>query len=251
MEFVRVTEALESGKSRSGGYASPSILARRHRILREARKMIAKGGISTLSMDEVSRRAGVAKRTLYNAFQSKERLIAAAIQQYFDDYANRITYTTEEATLERMLERLVIVARRNLAIRNYTRALMDVYFSHAVDPDIRHAIHRIAAEAQEPLLHALARKRQLQSWVNIEVLSNNMVRVRYSIAHAWAEGLISDEDFLLELARGFFTYLAGACCGSARKQIDALIKDLPDHPLFQAVDNGTLHAEEAIPALGA
>lgn len=206
--------------------------------------MIAKGGITTLSMDEVSRRAGVAKRTLYNAFQSKERLIAAAIQQYFDDYASRITYSTEEATLERMLERLVVVARRNLAIRNYTRALMDVYFSHEVDPDIRGAIHRIAAEAQDPLLHALARKRQLQSWVDVDMLSNNIVRLRYAIAHAWAEGLISDEDFLRELARGFFTYLAGACRSATRKQIDALIQELPDHPIFTAVESGTV-AESA------
>lgn len=227
----------EPVSSRSGSYASPSILARRHRILREARKMIAKGGIATLSMDEVSRRAGVAKRTLYNAFQSKERLIAAAIQQYFDEYASRITYSTEEATLERVLERLVVVARRNLAIRNYTRALMGVYFSHEVDPDIRDAIHRIAADAQDPLLHALARKRQLQSWVDIETLSNHLVRLRYAIAHAWAEGLISDEDFLVELTRAFFTYLAGACTGAARKQIDTMVKTLADHPLFQAVGN--------------
>src|ERR1700759_1334726 len=133
MDPVQVSDPPESGQVRSGGYASPTILARRHRILREARKMIAKGGITTLSMDEVSRRAGVAKRTLYNAFQSKERLIAAAIQQYFDEYASRITYSTEEATLERILERLIVVARRNMAIRNYTRALMNVYFSHEVD----------------------------------------------------------------------------------------------------------------------
>lgn len=221
--------------NRSGGYTSPSIVARRHRILDETRKIIAHDGIVTLSMDEVARRAGVAKRTLYNAFQSKERLIAAAIQQYFIDYESRITYTTQEATLERMLERLAVVARRNLSIRNYTRALMNVYFSDDIDLSIYTAIHRIAAEAHDPLLQKMAQKRQLHRWIALPVLSDQLVRIRYALAHAWSKGMVSDEDFPLEIARTSFTYLAGAACGGEYKKIIMLLRDLDDNPVFRAV----------------
>jgi AcrR family transcriptional regulator len=217
---------------RPGVYSSRAIVARRLRILRETRKLIAKGGIAAITMDEVARRAGVVKRTLYNAFQSKERLVAAAIQQYFDDYASRVTHLTEEATLESILERLIIVARRNLAIRNYTRALMDIYFSREVDPDIRGAIHQIAADSQLPLLRNLAKKRQWQRWVTVDSLSDRLVRLRYSTAHDWAEGLISDQDFLVELLRGFFSLLAGSTCGAARTQIDAILSSLTEHPML-------------------
>src|SRR4051812_15171756 len=72
------------GSSRSAVYSSPSIIARRNRILDVTRKMIGKQRIASISMNEVAKRAGVAKRTLYNSFQSKEHLIALAIHKYFD-----------------------------------------------------------------------------------------------------------------------------------------------------------------------
>ena len=67
--------------TRANGYSSPSIIARRHRLLDETRRMIDEVGITNLSMDDVAKRADVAKRTLYNAFQSKEHLVASAISK--------------------------------------------------------------------------------------------------------------------------------------------------------------------------
>lgn len=218
--------------ARSAGYSSPSIIARRHRILDETRKMIGEVGIANLSMDDVARRANVAKRTLYNAFQSKEHLVASAISKYFEDYASRIDYSTQGATLEWMIERLVIVARRNLSIRNYTRALMNIYFSSNVDPEIRQAIHEIASESHEPWILELDRKRQLQPWVDAEDLIAMLVRQRYATAHAWAEGLIPDDQLVTELLRGFFTLMAGATTGSARREIVAVLADLENHPML-------------------
>jgi TetR/AcrR family transcriptional regulator, cholesterol catabolism regulator len=220
-------------RSRAAGYASPSIIARRHRILDETRRMIGELGIANLSMDDVARRANVAKRTLYNAFQSKEHLVASAISKYFEDYASKIDYSTQDATLEWMIERLVIVARRNLSIRNYTRALMNIYHSSDVDPEIRQAIHDIAAKSHEPWILELDRKRQLQPWIDAEDLIANLVRFRYATAHAWAEGLIPEDQLVIELLRGFFTFMAGATTGAARKQIVEVLTNLEDHPLLR------------------
>ena len=222
-----------SRAGRAAGYASPSILARRHRILNETRKMIGEVGIANLSMDDVAKRADVAKRTLYNAFQSKEHLIASAISKYFEDYVTRIDYSTEEATLDRMVERLAIVSRRNMKIRNYSRALMNVYFSSDVDPEIRQAIHEIASKSHEPWVLELDRTRQLQPWVDAEVLIADLVRVRYAVAHAWAEGLLPHEGLTHELLRCFFTYMAGATTGRTRKDIVDLLANLDDHPLLR------------------
>lgn len=223
--------------ARSAGYSSPSILARRHRILNETRKMIGEVGIANLSMDDVAKRANVAKRTLYNAFQSKEHLIASAISKYFEDYARQIDYSTEEETLERMIERLAIVARRNMSIRNYTRALMDVYFSSDVDPEIRQAIHEIASKSHEPWVRLLDRKRQLQSWVDADSLVTDLVRLRYATAHAWAEGLIPHDQLVHEALRCFLTYMAGATTGTTRKQIVEALTNLEDLPVVRSVSS--------------
>jgi TetR/AcrR family transcriptional regulator, cholesterol catabolism regulator len=184
-------------------------------------------------MDDVARRANVAKRTLYNAFQSKEHLVASAIRQYFEDYASKIDYSNQDATLEWMIERLVIVARRNLSIRNYTRALMNIYFSSNVDPEIRHAIHQIASTSHEPWILELDRKGQLQPWVDAEDLIAMLVRLRYANAHAWAEGLIPDDQLVTELLRGFLMLMAGATQGTARQQIVDVLADLENHPLLR------------------
>lgn len=195
--------------------------------------MIDEVGITNLSMDDVAKRADVAKRTLYNAFQSKEHLVASAISKYFEDYANIIEYSTEAGSLDRMIEHLAIVAFRNLSIRNYTRALMNVYFSSDVDPEIRLAIHQIAAKPQEPWVLAMERKRQLQPWIDAEDLLTMLVRYRYATAHAWAEGLIPDDQLVTEVIRGFLTFAAGAVTGAARKQIIEVLTNLEDHPFVK------------------
>lgn len=204
------------------------IIARRNRILDVARKMIAKQDISSISMDEVAKRAGVAKRTLYNAFQSKEHLIALAINKYFDDYANKIDYSTEDATLEWMIERLIIVARRNLQIKNYSRALMNVYHSSDVDPEIRQVIHEIASKSHEAWVEELARKGQLQPWVAAPDLTDMLVRYRYATAHSWTQGRIPDDMLVRELLVGFLTFMAGATTGPARKEIVAALNGIDE-----------------------
>lgn len=223
--------------ARVAGYSSPSIVARRHRILNETRKMIGEVGIANLSMDDVAKRANVAKRTLYNAFQSKEHLIASAISKYFEDYANQIELSTGEETLERMIERLAVVARRNMAIRNYTRALMTVYFSSDVDPEIRQAIHEIAAKSHEPWIRELESKRQLASWVDADNLIAALVRLRYATAHAWAEGLLPHDKLVEEALRGFLTYMAGATTGGTRKQIVDVLSNLADLPVLKDISS--------------
>ncbi len=226
--------ARSQGKSaRAGGYSSPSIMARRHRILNETRKMIGEVGIANLSMDDVAKRADVAKRTLYNAFQSKEHLIASAISKYFEDYASKFDYSIEEATLERMVETLAAVAKRNMAINNYSRALMNVYFSSDVDPEIRQAIHEIASKTHEPWVRNLARNRQLHPWVDADKLIDDLVRLRYATAHAWAEGLIPLGRLPHEALRCFLTHMAGVTTSPVRKQIVDILADLENHPLLK------------------
>lgn len=222
------------GKARASSYTSPSILARRHRILNETRKMIGEVGLASLAMDDVAKRADVAKRTLYNAFQSKEHLVAAAISKYFEDYEAKIHYQNEDVTtLDWMVERLVIVARRNVTIRNYTRALMNIYHSADVDPEIRQAIHEIAARSHEPWIRKLQSSRQLAPWINGDSLISMLVRYRYALAQAWTEGEIADEDLAVEVLRGFFTFMAGATRGKARRDIVELLQNLEAHPMLQ------------------
>jgi len=208
------------------GYASSSIIERRRRILTTARKMIGAEGMAAINMDEISRRADVAKRTLYNAFQSKERLIAEAIQQYFDDYEIQLPYTTPPATGGRVAEHIAIFPHRNPSIRNYTRALTNIYFSADVDFELRRTIGEIVAHTHRPWIERLHAERQLQPWIERDQLIDDILRYRYALAHDWTNGRVPDDEVARMLIVGVMTMVIGATKPRARRESEEVLRDI-------------------------
>jgi AcrR family transcriptional regulator len=207
-------------------YSSPAIRARRRRILEETRLLIAEQGLANFNMNELCKRAGVAKRTLYNAFQTREQMIAIAIGEYFQDYIDRIPYTAPPGTLQRNVERLVSVSRRNLKIRNYIRAIMSIFFSPEADTDIWRTMQGMATRPTLEWLSNLAARRQLQPWVEPERLAEDLVRLEYSVVNDWSLGRIADEELTHHLLLSFLTFTAGATRGAANAEIREAISHI-------------------------
>lgn len=207
-------------------YSSPAILARRRRILEETRALIEQEGIGNFSMSELCKRADVAKRTLYNAFQTRERLVAAAIQEYFLEYLSQLTFKHKPGTLQRNIERIVAVGRRNRKIRNYIRAIMTVYFSPDVNIEIWQAMNSVAVESNLEYIQNLKRRRQLQPWIDPDALAHDIVRFEYATIHDWARGLLPDDALLPRLVTGYLTLMLGATRGSARADIETELKNM-------------------------
>lgn len=189
--------------------------------------MIAEQGIAALSMNEIGLRAGVAKRTLYNAFQTRERMIAAAIQDYFDEYVGQISYAYPVGTMLHNLERMISVVQRNRQIRNYIRAIMALYFSPDVDSDIWIAMHSMATRPSMEWLRALESKKQLNHWINVDDLADDVVRLEYATINNWALGRIADDQIVVRLISSYLTFMLGATRGAARKEIETLLRRLP------------------------
>jgi AcrR family transcriptional regulator len=209
-------------------YSSPAIRARRSRILDETRKIISEQGIAALSMSEIGKRAGVAKRTLYNAFQTRERMIATAIQEYFDEYVTRIPHGSTAGTLMHNLERLISVHQRNRHIRNYIRAIMALYFSPEADSDIWMAMHSMATRSNLLWMRNLQEKKQLQSWIDVEKLADDVVRYEYATINDWAQGRLTDDEIIPRLLTSYLTFMAGATRGAARKEIEDMLRQISE-----------------------
>ncbi len=207
-------------------YSSPAIIERRRRILQETRNVIGEQGISALSMNEIGQRAGVAKRTLYNAFQTRERMIAAAIQEYFDDVVSRIPFVSEPGTLRHNLERMVSVLEVSQTMRNYTRAILSLYFSSDVDNDIWIAMHSPARQYHGQWIGRLEAARQLQPWVKVDALADDLVRFEYATINGWAQGHIPDDQMIVRLTSGYLSCLLGSLRGATRREVETLIKDI-------------------------
>jgi AcrR family transcriptional regulator len=218
-------------------YSSPAIRARRRRILEESRRMIAEDGLLNFNMNELCKRAGVAKRTLYNAFQTREQLIAIAISEYFQEYVDRIPYSAPVGTLQNNLERLVSVTQRNVHIRNYIRAIMSIFFSADADSNIWRTMQGMATRPTLEWLANLAARRQLQPWIEPQNLADDLVRLEYGIVNDWSLGRLSDDDLTPHLLLSFLTYMAGATRGAANTEIREAIRHIQEHgvPMVSAV----------------
>lgn len=204
-------------------YSSPAIHERRRRILDETRKMIQERGLAGFSMDEIGKRAGVAKRTLYNAYQTKERMIAIAIHEYFQRYLSQIPFSGEVGTLQRNVERMIFMVQRDLQLRNYISAIMSLYFSPDAGPSIWNTMHKMTAEAHLQWILPLKAKRQLQPWVEPYALADDIVRTSYAALNDWCRGRIGDDEVVLHVVRTFLTIAAGATRGAARKEVEEML----------------------------
>ena len=80
-------------------------------------------------MRELSKRANVAPKTLYNAFGDRDRLMGLAIREVYDALRQNVKFKTSDRTLPGLLDRAMMLNCGNLKARNYARAVATIYFA--------------------------------------------------------------------------------------------------------------------------
>ncbi|WP_426163595.1 TetR/AcrR family transcriptional regulator [Sandarakinorhabdus sp. DWP1-3-1] len=207
-------------------YSSPSILDRRRRILKEARKIIAEVGFENFSVRELCVRAGIAHRTLYNAFHSKDRVIAIAIRQAFDDFNGHVRHRTDQDTVAGVLDRTIAINRRNFGVRNYTKAVCAIYFGPNTPRDVWQTLQHMSLVRIREWLDVLRSKDQLQDWVSIDHLADTMANVQYSTINDWCLGRLGDEEYLQRLTENMLLLIIGAVKGEARTEAETFLFEM-------------------------
>ena len=162
---------------------------------------------------------------MYNAFLTRERLIAAAIQEYFVEYSSRLSFNSDVGTLRRNIERIAAIGRSNDKIRNYIRATMAVYFSPDIHPDIWEAMHSVAVRSNIDLLNSLRKAGQLQPWVDPDALANDIVRYEYATINDWMRGMLAEDQLIPRLTLSYLTFMSGATREGTRAEIEAMINE--------------------------
>lgn len=208
-----VASELTSHPEKQLVYSSPSIHERRRRILREARKMLAEGGLEKFSIRTLCKRADVAQRTLYNAFHNRDRIMALAIREAYEDVNRYMRYRTSAETVEGIVDRLISVNTRNLRARNYTQAVAAIFFAPAASHDIWFALREMVDINLRQWLDRLVREDLLEDWVRVEELANEIANIEYATINDWAQGRIPDDQYVRRLITGVLTHVVGALRG--------------------------------------
>lgn len=204
-------------------YSSATMHDRRRRILEEARRAIAEDGIEALSVRTLCERAGIAQRTLYNAFGSKDRVVGLAIRDHYLAQIGRMKFASREDSIEGVIERLERVALRAVRQRNYLKAILDVYFSPVPHPDIVDVTRELALGNVMPWLLRLQALGQLNPQLPVDEVARNMAELVLLIMRRWTLGEISGATMRDRVLRGFLNLAAGATIGKAQAGALALL----------------------------
>jgi AcrR family transcriptional regulator len=207
-------------------YQSDNIFERRRRILREARRMIAKTGLAGFSVRELCARSGIAQKTLYNAFGSKENVIALAIWQYLEEFASRTTYKFDGATLEGRLEVLIKVHSRNVQVRSYTTAIMTVYNTPTASKAIRKAIRDIAEADLRLFAERLDQDKAFAPDVTAAAFIHLSTTATYAVLMDWCLGDIADDDLVDRIAEVFLIVVLGTTKGKINTEARSWLQDV-------------------------
>ena len=105
-------------------------IGRRDRILRELRRQIAVRGITGITMRDLAEASGVATKTLYNLFGSKDALISESVRESYRIVTGSITEANGGINgFERLVSYVSASAKFNLSEPVYTRAMIYAYYS--------------------------------------------------------------------------------------------------------------------------
>ena len=200
--------ALEPFHDESAVYSSQNMIARRQRMLEHARALIQETGYEKFSMSEVARRADVAKRTLYNAFKTKERLIATAIEDMTQIRVAQTPSTMVPYSLSWAIEQFNSGLVRSRALKDYVGAVIAIYFAPNPDTHVWQVIHEASASGHRPWINYLVQHKALRPGIDAQHLIDDLTGMKYSIAQNWCCGRISHEDAVLRQNLLFLSIMA-------------------------------------------
>jgi AcrR family transcriptional regulator len=201
---------------------------RRRRILAEAQAMLDELGVEGFTIRELSRRADVAQRTLYNQFGSKEDIVASAIHDHFAGLLAEAPPPPPAADFEAHLRRIDVLLDRTIALKRYATAMVGVFFSPSVDRRLYDTLRWIsqggsAAWVQQAVDAGVLVKHSPE---DRERLSTLLVNTGYANITDWAAERISTEEMKLRFKINFLICILPLTRAPHRGVIAALLERL-------------------------
>lgn len=228
-------------------YDSPAMAERRRRILHETRKLINDEGLEGFSMREISVRANVAPKTLYNAFGDRDRLIGLAVREMYDALRQNVKFKTSDCTLPGLLDRAIILNRGNLKARNYAKAVATIYFAPGTHPSLREILQEMAVGKTSEWLEDLRAQGQLHDWVDTEHLTRHMANMEYGLILDWATGRVKDEEYLFRFVEIILFSAMAATRGEVRETAEALMQQMASSGEVPKFENPVIRVRSHAP----
>ena len=195
-------------------------------MLEVAQQLIAEGGHDGFTIRDLSRRANVSVTTIYAAFGDKLGVIAAALEDYYDDLD--IAHTPRTTSLTALLSSKDHVRDAILSNKPYARRYAELYYSHSTDARIYKAIRAISITAggHLPWLQKAMRDGDLVPGLTLDYVNDLLANTRLTMLHDWANGRIADDQLGLAIKKTFLLMARAVTCGGTQARVDQELRRL-------------------------
>ena len=189
-----------------------------------ARQLIAEKGYSGVTMRELAEKSGVAYKSLYDLYGSKDNLLGKAIEERLRLVFESIDRAVTSRGFERLMDIIERTSSYTLEIPNLARALEPILASDPAKFSIGENMQKFHREA----LLDIKRQGDLEDIANVDYLLHDVMLASGAVRLYWANGVIVDEDLAkaqkYSAAKAIFPFLSG----SSRDLALRVIRDL--HP---------------------
>jgi len=211
---------------------------KRGQILRELRRQIGVQGIAGITMRDLALASGVATKTLYNLFGSKDALISESVRDTYKSVMGAITQSDRDLdAFEQLISYASASAQFNLAEPIYTRAMIYAYYSADTSLGSFHQdFHNYIGGAFKDLLLQMRQTGDLQPWSPPHVIARQIVESLISTAAEWTKDIWQDEAFvdtsLLSVLSLLYVHLTDRLQSQVQDRIKELSKKLGDDQVY-------------------
>lgn len=186
-----------------------------------AREELTRSGYDGVTMQTLADRAGVAKKTLYNRYGSKDGLLLKAIAEVVDSYRGQADQT--EAGIPAVIAMRVGGNRQLVATPEYaeamTRALMQVDGEHPL-------VALLLGDAMARQVHHLeiaAGRDELRAGVEPRALAEQLTGHSWGLILLWVKGLLPLSAFEQQSLAGMLTLLLAATEGPRHEALASML----------------------------
>jgi AcrR family transcriptional regulator len=210
----------KTAQVRRTNYSSPRQQERQQRILTVVREQITAAGYDGINVRDVAAASGVALKTLYNLYGSKDELMLAAVAELLSDVQQLEHVAGAEPGIPRYLAHTEAVARQIVATPAYAdtvaRSLFQAGRDHRlVDVLLGNSVRLLKENLQQALTQG-----ELIENLEMEATARILAGHQWSVVLLWNKGLIALDAVPGAILRSSLLSLIPLCRGERRAQLE-------------------------------
>ncbi|MCK9505633.1 MAG: TetR/AcrR family transcriptional regulator [Porticoccaceae bacterium] len=201
---------------------------RRTVIRARARKLVAEYGIEGVRIRDLASICGIAQQTLYNNFGGRDQILLASIEELIDFQFEQANREAREEGINPILALCDLTVRLWINDERYVRAIFAVTVMG--EGPIAELVRNKGRQFYLDTLHDMSRARQLESWVDIDIMASAISDAVGSAYTKCVTQNFGEQELWRNLAMPVGALLSAMTKGEAAGSIEASLSNLGRNP---------------------